>query len=155
MTGEGPEPDDRSGGAHRGSPPLGLATAAAAAASSCVFLLGGPVVAFYAFAAAWLHATVLGLPLYLKLNQTRPLTEGASIGGGCAVGALPVLLFSIALSLFGTGSDGVDGWSANVLAAVLAAAAFGFLGMLGGAAFWAVMRRHASPPESAPLDPPL
>lgn len=151
MTADGSEPGDRGGGACRNSPPLGLATAAAATASSFVFLLGGPVVAFYAFGAAWLHAVLLGLPLYLKLSQTRPLTEGASIGGGCAVGALPVLLFSIALSLPGTDSAGADGWSAAVLAAIV----FGFLGMLGGAAFWAVMSRHPSPPGSAPLDPPL
>ena len=147
MTRDGAESGDGPGGAYAGPPPLGLATAAAAAASSCVFLLGGPYVAFIAFVVAWLHAIFFGLPLYLKLSRTRPLTEGAAVGGGCAVGALPALLLTL---LFGIGTAGSDGWSAAPAIAFV----FGFLGMLGGAAFWAVMRRHAEPRGFGPLDPP-
>jgi hypothetical protein len=139
MTGGGPEPGDRPGSFAAGPPPLGLATAAAAAASSFVFLLGGPVVAFYAFVVAWLHALLLGLPLYLVLSRTRPLNEGAAVGGGCLVGALPALLVWIATVLPGPPAD--DAW----LGALAVASGFGFLGAIGGAAFEAVMRRHAGP----------
>lgn len=141
MTGGGPEPGDCPGSSAAGPPPLGLATAAAAAASSCIFLLGGPVIAFYAFAGAWLHALLLGLPLYLVLSRTRPLTEGAAVGGGCLVGALPAVLVWITMLLLGPPADAGDVW----LGALALAFGFGFLGAIGGAAFEAVMRRHAGP----------
>jgi len=132
---------DRPDGADPGPPPLGLATAAAAAASSCVFLLGGPVVAFYAFGVAWLHALLLGLPLYLVLSRTWPLNEGAAVGGGCLVGALPALLLWIATLLRGPPVAVGD----VLLGALALTFGFGFLGAIGGAAFEAVMRRHAGP----------
>ena len=137
----GPEPGDRPGSFAAGSPPLGLATAAAAAASSCIFLLGGPVIAFYAFGAAWLHALLLGLPVYLALSRTRPLTEGAAVGGGCLVGALPALLVWIAMLLPGPPAAAGDVW----LGALAITFGFGFLGAIGGAAFEAVIRRHTGP----------
>lgn len=165
MSGDGAEPaagPDSAAGRPAGEP-LALATLAAAAASTCVFLPFAPYFAFYAFLVAWLHAACIGLPIYLALRRTRPLTLAAALVWSFFVGAAPVTLWIAALAL--DLPPGMDAWSDGVqtvadgrttaagwLEILTGAVVPGLLGMLGGAAFRAVLVRRR--PAGSPLPPP-
>lgn len=143
-----PEPDGEGAQGASGAP-VAMALTAAAAAAAFPVLPFAPYVALYAFGIAWLHAAFIALPIYLALSRTRRLTEGASIGGGCLVGAVPALLVATGILLLRKPAANGAAWADGLVLAVV----FGFLGMLGGAAFWAVMRRHAAPRRPGPFDP--
>ena len=128
--------------------PVGLALTAAAAAAALPVVPFVPYAAPYAFGFAWLHAVLIAYPAYRVMSRTRRLTEGAAVGGGCLVGAVPALLVATALPIFQAPDSSGEVWANGLAAAFI----FGILGMLGGAAFWAVMRRHVAP-RDAPAVP--
>ena len=146
--------------------PLGLATLAAAAASTCIFLPFAPYFAIYAFMVAWLHAACIGLPLYLWLRGTRPPTLAAALVWSFFVGAVPVTLWLASTALEPV--PGLDAWSGSVqtvengrttaagwLQILTGGLLPGLLGMLGGGAFRAILlRRPPAAPSASTASPP-
>ena len=125
----------------------------AAAAASAPLLPFAPFLAIFVFGFACLHAFAIGLPLYRRLRRRRPLTLGAALGGSFLVGAVPMTVLMLAIVLAAGAAEGEaleKGW----LAALAAGLQPGLLGLFGGAAFWAMLRRAGRPRGSSPLPQP-
>ncbi len=110
---------------------VGAGCLAAAGAASAPTILLGPAVILalpVGFVIASLHMLLIGLPAYLVMRRYWAIDWGHAVLAGAVIGAAPITLWAWA-SWGGDGGPIFSGWTL-----VLA-----LLGMLGGAAFRAVI----------------
>ena len=129
---------------------------AAILAAALVPVIPMPLLLVVSLPIAAVHALVIGIPLYAFLARRRTPGLALTLAGAFLVGALPSLLLVASLTpppmdaagaLFGGSESGpvlraqIERWAEYFAAPFF----FGGCGMIGGLAFWLVVR--ASPED--------
>jgi hypothetical protein len=110
----------------------GAVLASSLAPALVFFAVGGGYVGFFAiaFAVALAHTILLGLPLYALLRVSDRVNAASAAVGGLGVGAIPIGI------LYWPWAPSAGHWQQWVFSMSY----FGAFGLVGGLAFWAVLR---------------